>query len=99
MKSTEAAAMECEFRDEHPALRTEFDTLKERVVEERKERKETEGQIFDVVRSMDQRLSRIEGSIDGAFKAKKVAGAVLGVVVSVGASAILGLLLALLKGG
>jgi tetrahydromethanopterin S-methyltransferase subunit B len=47
-------------------------------------------------------VAHIRGSIDGAFRAKKISGALLGVLVSVGASALLGLLLFALnalKGG
>lgn len=48
---------------------------------------------------IDRGVARIEGSLDGAFRSKKLSGALLGVIVSVGASAILGLLLFALKGG
>lgn len=73
---------------------------KVRQLEERGEK--WDAAIAELVRttsSTDSRLARIEGSIDGAFRSKKLSGALLGVVLSIGASAILGLLLAALRGG
>jgi hypothetical protein len=55
------AAAPCEYRDEHPALRADIEHLREKV----EERRAAESELFDLLRVVDQRLSRLEGRIAG----------------------------------
>jgi hypothetical protein len=60
MPATGAAAVsDCEFTNEHPALRVEIETLKK----ENEDRKEDERRIFERLDGFGQRLSGLEARV------------------------------------
>lgn len=63
----------CEYRDDHPALRADISNLEKRL----DERRTAEGELFDIVRAVDQRLSRLEGRIAGYMLAGSLLAGVI----------------------
>lgn len=91
---------ECPHRGEHGQIQADIEALRRDA-----NRHEDEiGKLFDLARansaaigSAAAGIARIEGSIEGALKAKKVTGALLGVVLTISASAIVTLVIALIR--
>lgn len=90
----------CPHRDDHGQIQADLVGLRRDV----DDHKGSIGDLFrlaresaDAVAETQAGIARIEGSLEGALRAKKVSGALLGVLLSVAGSAIVALLLALIR--
>lgn len=70
-----SAADECEYKAEHPAMRERLAGLEDRVERLEERDKSEKGELFELVRGIDRRLSNLEGRMIGYLASAGFIGA------------------------
>ena len=78
--------LECPYRDQHPRIGERLEQLEDRASKQ----DQTVEKLRDLANSVDKRLEHIDGKIAGALAASKMGGAIIGSLVSLGGSALIG---------